>query len=89
MATATIESLSLGHKKTVLKRVLRSPQFYQSLGYLTMAIRGGGLPSIAEALKIKLPEGGFFRGGAVPLGGDGAIEAFVRGVKLTVKEKIK
>ena len=86
-ATAAIEALSLDQKKTILKRVLRSPQFHQSLGSLTMAIRDGGLPSIADALGVKLQNGGLIKGGSVPLGGGDAVEAFVEGVKKTVEKK--
>lgn len=85
--SAAIEALSLDQKKAILKRVLRSPQFHQSLGSLTMAIRDGGLPSIAEALGVRLQNGGLVRGGSVPLGGGDAVEAFVEGVKKTVEEK--
>jgi hypothetical protein len=84
---AALEALSLDQKKAILKRVLRSPQFHQSLGSLTMAIRDGGLPSIAEALGVKLQHGGLVRGGSVPLGGGDAVEAFVEGVKKAVEEK--
>jgi 26S proteasome regulatory subunit N13 len=86
-AAAALEALSLGQKKSILKRVLRSPQFHQSLGSLTMAIRDGGLPSIADALGVKLKNGGLVRGGSVPLGGGDAVEAFVEGVKRTVEKK--
>ncbi|PQE25772.1 hypothetical protein CJF30_00000501 [Rutstroemia sp. NJR-2017a BBW] len=82
-----IEALSLEQKKAVLKRVLRSPQFHQSLGSLTMAIRDGGLPSIADALGVKLQNNGLVRGGSVPLGGGEAVEAFVEGVRKTVEKK--
>jgi hypothetical protein len=85
--TAAIEALSLEQKKEILKRVLRSPQFHQSLGSLTAAIRDGGLPSIAEALGVKLENRGLVRGGSVPLGGGDAVEAFIEGVKKTVQEK--
>jgi len=84
-ASAAIEALSIGQKKTILKRVLRSPQFHQSLGSLTMAIRDGGLPSIASALGLTLQNGGLVRGGSVPLGGGDAVEAFVEGVKASVE----
>ncbi|TAQ88333.1 hypothetical protein B7494_g3333 [Chlorociboria aeruginascens] len=83
---AAIEALSLDQKKAVLKRVLRSPQFHQSLGSLTMALRDGGLPTIADALGIELQNGGLVRGGSVPLGGGDAVEAFVEGVKKTVQK---
>lgn len=86
-ASAAIEALSPDQKKALLKRVLRSPQFHQSLGSLTMAIRDGGLPSIAEALGVKLEHGGLVRGGSVPLGGGEALEAFIEGVKKTVEKK--
>jgi 26S proteasome regulatory subunit N13 len=84
---AGISALSLDQKKTILRRVLRSPQFHQSLGSLTMAIRDGGLPSIADALGVQLQNGGLVRGGSVPLGGGDAVEAFISGVKKTVEEK--
>ncbi|KAF9879984.1 hypothetical protein CkaCkLH20_02795 [Colletotrichum karsti] len=86
-AAAAKATLSLAEKKTLLERVLRSPQFHQALGSLTMALRDGGLPTVAEALKVKVPNGGYMRGGAMPLGGGEAVEAFVEGVKSTVKEK--
>lgn len=84
-ASAAMEALSLGQKKAILKRVLRSPQFHQSLGSLTMAIRDGGLPSIADALGVQLHNGGLVRGGSVPLGGGDAVEAFVTGMKRTIE----
>lgn len=86
-AQAAMNSLSLQQKKDILQKVLRSPQFTQSLGSLTVALRDGGLPSISEALNIKLENGGFMRRGGVPLGGGDAVEAFVEGVKGHVKEK--
>lgn len=86
-ASAAIQALSIGQKKTILKRVLRSPQFHQSLGSLTVAIRDGGLPSIAGALGLTLQNGGLVRGGSVPLGGGDAVEAFVEGVKNSVEGK--
>jgi 26S proteasome regulatory subunit N13 len=82
---AAIEALSPEQKKSILKRVLRSPQFHQSLGSLTMAIRDGGLPSISEALGVKVQNGGLVRGGSVPLGGGDAVQAFVEGVKTSVQ----
>jgi hypothetical protein len=87
IASAALQALSLDQKKDILRRVLRSPQFHQSLGSLTMAIRDGGLPSIADALGVQLQNGGLVRGGSVPLGGGDAVEAFIQGVKKTVEEK--
>ncbi|KAH9823673.1 ARM 1-domain-containing protein [Teratosphaeria destructans] len=84
---AAIEALSLGQKKNILKRALRSPQFHQSLGSLTVALRDGGLPMIGEALGLKVENGGVIRGGSVPLGGGEAVKAFVEGVKRTVEEE--
>lgn len=88
-AAAALEALSLDQKKAILKRVLHSPQFHQSLGSLTVALRDGGLPSIADALGIKVAHGGTVRGGSVPLGGGDAVEAFVEGVRKTVEDEKK
>lgn len=85
--SAAIASMSLAQKKSLLEKVLRSPQFHQSLASLSMAIRDGGLPSIAEALGVKVEGGGLVRGGSMPLGGGEAVEAFVEGVKKNVQEK--
>ncbi|KAH6997877.1 proteasome complex subunit Rpn13 ubiquitin receptor-domain-containing protein [Ilyonectria robusta] len=82
-------SLTLEDKRSLLKKVLRSPQFNQALGTLTMAIRDGGLPSIAEALGVKVQNGGYIPGGGMPLGGGHAVEAFVEGVKKTAQEEKK
>lgn len=88
-AAAAIATMNLAQKKSLLEKVLRSPQFHQSLASLTMALRDGGLPSISEALGVKVENGGFMRGGSMPLGGGDAIEAFVEGVKKSVQEKKK
>ncbi|KAI5866837.1 proteasome complex subunit Rpn13 ubiquitin receptor-domain-containing protein [Durotheca rogersii] len=84
---AAKEAMSLGQKKALLEKVLRSPLFHQSLTSLSMAIRDGGLPSIADALSIKVENGGYIRGSQVPLGGGDAVEAFVEGVKKSVQKK--
>ena len=81
-----MQSLDLSQKKDIVKRVLRSPQFTQSLASLTVALRDGGLPSISEALKIPVENGGFMRRGGVPLGGGDAVESFLEGVRRHVKE---
>lgn len=86
-ANAAIEALSLDQKKQILRKVLRSPQFSQSLASLTTALRDGGVPSISEALKIPVENGGFIRRGGVPLGGGEAVEAFLKGVKALVEKK--
>ncbi|RYP90547.1 hypothetical protein DL770_003309 [Monosporascus sp. CRB-9-2] len=85
---AAREAMSVGQKKSLLEKVLRSPQFHQSLASLTMAIRDGGLPSIADALSVDVENGGYMRGGQMPLGGGEAVEAFVEGVKKTVQKKL-
>ncbi|KAH6898735.1 proteasome complex subunit Rpn13 ubiquitin receptor-domain-containing protein [Thelonectria olida] len=82
-------SLSLDDKRSLLKKVLRSPQFNQALGSLTMALRDGGLPGVADALGVKVANGGYIPGGGMPLGGGHAVEAFVDGVKKTVQEEKK
>ncbi|KAI1367362.1 proteasome complex subunit Rpn13 ubiquitin receptor-domain-containing protein [Xylaria arbuscula] len=80
-------AMSLGQKKALIEKVLRSPQFHQSLTSLTMALRDGGLPTVADALSIKVENGGYMRGSQMPLGGGDAVEAFVEGVKKTVQDK--
>lgn len=85
-ADAAKQALSLDQKKDVLRRVLRSPQFSQSLSSLTIALRDGGLPSIGEALNIPVQNGGFMRRGGVSLVGGDAVEAFLSGVRDLVKQ---
>lgn len=84
IATAR-EALSLEDKRSLLKKVLRSPQFQQALAGLTMALRDGGMPSISEALGIRVENGGRLPGSSMPLGGGEAVRAFVEGVKKTVQ----
>ena len=84
---AAMEALSMGQKREILRKVLRSPQFTQSLGSLTHAIRDGGLPSISEALCIPVENGGFLKRGGVPVGGGEAVESFVNGVREVVEKK--
>jgi len=86
-STSLMQTLDLEQKRDILRRVLRSPQFTQSLGSLTVALRDGGLPSISDALNIKVENGGFMRRGGVPLGGGDAVEAFLEGVKRLVEDK--
>lgn len=84
---AAKSSLSLQDKRDLLKKVLRSPQFNQALASLTMALRDDGLPSIAEALGVRVENGGYLQGGGMPMGGGLAVQAFIEGVKKTVQEK--
>jgi 26S proteasome regulatory subunit N13 len=84
---ASLQAITLAQKKGILKRVVRSPQFSQSLSSLTIALRDGGLPSLSEALNIPVRNGGFMRGGGVPLGGGDAVEAFLDGVKEFVEKE--
>ncbi|CCU81950.1 unnamed protein product [Blumeria hordei] len=79
--------LSLDEKKLLVHRVLRSPYFHQSLEGLTMAIRDGGLPSLADALQLQVANGGWVSGGTMPLGGAEAMAAFLNGVKRRVEEE--
>lgn len=87
LAEAIKQSLDLSQKKDILRRVLHSPQFSQSLASLTVALREGGLPSISEALEIPVENGGFMRRGGVPLGDGDAVDAFLSGVRDHVKER--
>lgn len=86
-AQAALEAMSVDQKRGLIVKVLRSPQFNQSLGSLTSALRDGGLPMIGEALGVSLKDGGMVRGGNVPLGGGDAVEAFVEGIKKSVEGK--
>jgi len=88
MAAAAIASMSLAQKRALLERVLRSPQFHQSLASLTMALRDGGLPNVAAALGVPLENGGR-RPGGMPLGGGTAVETFVKGIKKSVRESAR
>lgn len=81
--------LSLEQKKDIIRRVLRSPQFHQSLSSLTIALRDGGLPSVSGALNIPVRDGGFIRRGGVPLGGGEAVETFLDGVKDAVSKDME
>ncbi|KAG5928499.1 hypothetical protein E4U42_000571 [Claviceps africana] len=82
-------SLSADAKRSLLKKVLRSPQFNQALGTLTMALRDGGLPGVADALGVKVENGGYLVGSQMPLGGGQAVRAFVEGVRKTAKDSDK
>ncbi|KAK4195668.1 proteasome complex subunit Rpn13 ubiquitin receptor-domain-containing protein [Triangularia verruculosa] len=84
---AAKQAMSSTQKRTLLKKVLRSPQFTQSLVSLTSALRDGGLPTVAGSLGISVDNGGLVRGGSAPLGGGDAVEAFVEGVRKTVQKK--
>ncbi len=88
-AKAALDALSLGQKKETLAKVLRSPQFSQSLASLTVALRDGGLPSIGDALGIPIENGGFLRKGGVPIGGGDAVKAFLEGVKIVVEKEVE
>jgi len=82
-----MQALSMEQKREILRKVLRSPQFSQSLGSLTAAIRDGGLPSISDALKVPVENGGFLRRGGVPVGGGDAVESFLNGAKAVVEKE--
>lgn len=86
-AKMALHTLDQEQKRDILKRVVTSPQMKQSLGSLTVALRDGGLPNVSQALKIDVQNGGFMRGGGMPLGGGDAVKAFVEGVKKTVENE--
>ncbi|KIW70501.1 hypothetical protein PV04_02763 [Phialophora macrospora] len=75
-------------RKDMLRRVLHSPQFSQSLSSLTIALREGGLPIIAETIRIPVRNGGYLRHGGVPMGGGEAVEAFMEGVRKDVEDRL-
>jgi 26S proteasome regulatory subunit N13 len=80
-AQAALEALSVSQKRSILKRVLHSPQFSQGLVSLTMALQQGGLPSVAEALKIKVDNKAIYAQGGE------AVRQFVEGIKKAVVEE--
>lgn len=84
---AAIKTSSLDTKKEILRKVLRSPQFSQSLSSLTVALRDGGLPSIGDALGVSLENRGFVSGGGIPIGGGNAVKAFLDGVKAAIERE--
>ncbi|KAI9894223.1 MAG: hypothetical protein M1814_004077 [Vezdaea aestivalis] len=84
-----LQSLTIDQKRSVLRKVLHSPQFSQSLGSLTVALRDGGLPVISDALGIEVQNSGFVRRGGMPLGGDEAVRAFIEGARRAVEGEEK
>ena len=54
-----------------------------------MAIRDGGLPTVSEALSIKVQNNGYVKSSSVPLGGGEAVEAFLEGIKKQAEEENK
>lgn len=80
-------SMTVVQKRAVVSRVLRSPQFAQSLTSLTVALREGGLPTVASSLGVKVENGGYLHHKGVPVGGGEAVEKFIDGVRTTMKEK--
>ncbi|CAN9311246.1 unnamed protein product [Alternaria alternata] len=88
-AQMAIQTLSRDEKIEVLQRVLRAPQLRAALGSLTEALKTGALPTVSQALKIDVENGGYMRGGGMPLGGPDAVKAFLEGVKKTVEKEKK
>ncbi|KAL8826008.1 MAG: hypothetical protein Q9191_004061 [Dirinaria sp. TL-2023a] len=86
---AATEALNLSQKREILRKALRSPQFSQSLGSLTVALRDGGLPSISDALGVSVENGGFMKMGGAPIGGGDAVEAFLEGIRNAVEKGSK
>jgi 26S proteasome regulatory subunit N13 len=85
---AVIMSLSEEQKRTILRKVLRSPQLLQSLASLTSALRDGGLPTVGDALKVEVPNGGWVTRGSVPVTGEAAVRAFLEGIKTTAQKEL-
>jgi 26S proteasome regulatory subunit N13 len=86
-AHMAMQTLEHSEKVEVLKRILRAPQLRAALGSLTEALKTGALPTVAQGLKIDVENGGYMRGGAMPLGGGEAVKAFLEGVKKTVEKE--
>ena len=88
-AQMAIQTLSREEQVDVLGRILRAPQLRAALGSLTEALKTGALPTVSQALKIDVENGGYMRGAGMPLGGDDAVKAFLEGVKKTVEKEKK
>lgn len=86
-AQMVMQTLDQESKRDVLKRILRAPQLRAALGSLTEALKTGALPTVSQALNINVENGGYMRGGAMPLGGGDAVKAFLEGVKKTVENE--
>lgn len=86
-ARMAMQTLDREEKVDVLKRILRAPQLRGALISLTEALKTGALPTVAQGLKIDVENGGYLRGGAMPMGGGDAVKAFVEGVKKTVENE--
>lgn len=86
-AQMAIQTLSREEKIDVLSRILRAPQLRAALGSLTEALKTGALPTVSQALNVDVENGGYMRGGAMPLGGGDAVKAFLDGVKKTVEKE--
>lgn len=81
-ADAVVMSLDLEKKKSIVKKVLRSPQFTQSLASLTGALRDGGLPMVSQSMGVEVKNGGYTGPERrIPLEGGDALEAFLEGAK--------
>jgi 26S proteasome regulatory subunit N13 len=88
-AQMAMQTLTRQEKIDVLKRILTAPQLRAALGSLTEALKTGALPTVSQALKIDVENGGFMRGGGMPLGGGDAIKAFLEGVKKSAEKEKK
>ncbi|KAF8253341.1 hypothetical protein K440DRAFT_593109 [Wilcoxina mikolae CBS 423.85] len=73
------KNASLGKKKQIISKVLRSPQFTQGAISLTVALREGALRGVADSLKVPILPG------EEATGAD-QVEIFVKGVKREVED---
>ena len=91
-ARASAQALTEEQRKKILGKVLRSPQFFQGLGNLTVALSDGGLPSVSDALRVEVEGRGYKMqpgAGMVPISGGDAVEAFLKGIKKQVEKEEK
>lgn len=52
-----------------------------------MALRDGGLPSVSEAMGVRVRNGGYMvEGGSAPFGGGEAVAIFLNGIRRGVEE---
>lgn len=67
-------------KKDIIRKVLQSTQFGQSLISLSVALRDGGLRGVADSLGVPL-------GAGEEGSGEDQVEVFVRGVKKGIEKE--
>ena len=83
---SNVRQLSMRLKKEMLLKVLRSPQLCQSLDSLSVALRGGGLLSVSEALDINLNNDLALENAMNNTSSLSPFQIFLNGIKSSIKK---